>query len=96
MNGYLCYFMFPELDQDVVGMEMHTVQDNPFEPGLERLGAFTAGFWLTEAMELCTGADEDKKYWIPPAAIYMIEVFQRLDPEDPGGPDEDDDTPEII
>ena len=90
-SGYLCYFMFPELDQDVVSVEMHTVADSPGEPELERLGAFIYGFWLTEAMELCTGADEDAKYWIPPAAIYCVEKFHRPDPEP-----ELEDTPEII
>lgn len=94
MNGYLCYFMMPQMiqvgthpDDETIGMEMHTVQDNPDEPGLERVGAFAAGFWLTQAIELCTGADPDKKFWIPPTAIYMIEIFERPDP---------DDTPETI
>lgn len=95
MNGYLCYFMMPDIDpeydhQEPIGMEMHTVADSPGEPGLERLGAFTSGFWLTSALELCTGSDEDKSYWIPPTAIYMVEIFHRPDPEDL------DDTPEII
>jgi hypothetical protein len=102
MNGYLCHFMFPVLagagisasvvqQQDTVELEMHTVQDNPDESGLERLGAFVAGFWLTEALELCTGADPDKHFWIPPTAIYCIELFER--PETPAA---DQWTPEQL
>jgi len=95
--------MFPEIfgDQVTIDMEMHTVTDQPGEPGLERLGAFVAGFWLTEAFDLCTGSDEDKKYWIPPAAIYMIEVYDRPEPIeeeelDLGKYGEDPAVPEII
>jgi hypothetical protein len=91
MNGYLCYFTMPvfggvnmdlDADETVLELEVHTVSDRPSEEALERMGAFVGGFWLTEALELCTGADADKKYWIPPSAIQMMEIFDRPDPDE--------------
>ena len=83
MNGYLCYFTMPELIGIPPRLElvMHTVSDCPEDPGLQYIGAFVGGFWLTAALELCPGDDPDKKHWIPRSAIQGIELFDRLDPD---------------
>ena len=98
MNGYRCFYWFPEIYGGTVAtdLELRTVTDLPGEAGLERLGAFVAGFWLTEALELCTGSDDLKKYWIPQSAIQMIEIYHRPTQEWNEQELEDPAVPEII
>jgi hypothetical protein len=83
MNRYRCYFSMPDLlgKGPALNSRIEVVEDLPGVPGCERVGAFLAGFWMNIKMDLCTGADEDKEYFIPASAILMLERFDWPDPE---------------
>ena len=80
MTRYKCYFRHPTSNDGIVSRELilAVVDDNPCVDGQKLQQAFRDGFWINDKGILADW--KTGKYWIPPAAIIMLEKYD--EPED--------------